>query len=287
MQLNMLFGEDDLRGLRSVLLFVADSLRWDSFQRAHTPTLDKFASRQQRRMSYASWTQPSHSCLLAGLLPHPNIAGSRAAEIYALDVQLWRHALARQTPQVSELYPHLCLAQFANDHGWNTVASVAMPVLNESTSFSRGFNEYSLSPQGGNTATQICGLAPFLSDERDFVFINAGETHYPYLLPREAMPRISGIRGAALGLAEAYTLSKADQSEFTPELLNDMHASQIAGLERIDKRLCMLIDRLRKPLLLVFVSDHGELFGEDGFVGHGPFFHRALFDVPLAAGVIR
>jgi arylsulfatase A-like enzyme len=287
MRLSMLFEEDELRDLRSVLLFVADSLRWDSFQRAHTPTLDRFAARQERRMSYASWTQPSHACILAGLLPHPNIVGSRAAEIYALDIQLWGHALGKNAEPASELYPHLCLAQFARDHGWNTVASVAMPVLNESTSFSRGFSEYSLSPQGGSIATQTIGLTPLLSDERDFVFVNAGETHYPYLLPRESMPRISGFRGAATGLVGTYTPSKADEPEFTAELLREMHASQVAGLERLDKDISVLVDRLRKPLLLIFVSDHGELFGEDGFVGHGPFFHRLLFDVPLAAGVIR
>ena len=60
-----------------------------------------------------------------------------------------------------------------------------------------------------------------------------------------------------------------------------------AGLELVDKHLRSLIDCLAKPLLFIFVSDHGELFGEDGFVGHGPFFHRMLFDVPLAVGVVR
>jgi Sulfatase len=282
-----LFRDDDLRDIRSIVFFVADSLRWDSFQSAHTPVLDRLAPRQERRLSYASWTQPSHACLLSGLLPHANVAGSRAADVYSNDFRLWGRALAGKGESGSELYPHLSLAQFARDKGWHTVASVAMPVLNENTSFSRGFHEYDLSPEGGSIETQTIALAPLLSGERDFVFINVGETHYPYLLPSETMPRLSGIRGATTSLAGSCGSTTAQHSEFTPELLSEMHASQIAGLECIDKHLAGLVACLRKPLLLLFVSDHGELFGEDGFVGHGPFFHRLLFEVPLAAGVIR
>jgi len=282
-----LFRDDDLHDIRSVVFFVADSLRWDSFQSARTPVLDRLAPRQERRISYASWTQPSHACLLSGLLPHPNVAGSRAADIYSNDFRLWGRALAGKGECGSELYPHLSLAQFANDKGWHTMASVAMPVLNENTSFSRGFHEYHLSPEGGSIETQTIALAPLLSGERDFVFINVAETHYPYLLPSETMPRLSGIRGATTSLARSCGLTTTQHSEFTPELLSEMHASQIAGLEYIDKHINGLVDCLRKPLLLIFVSDHGELFGEDGFIGHGPFFHRLLFEVPLAAGVIR
>jgi arylsulfatase A-like enzyme len=285
--LTELFRDDDLRDIRSIVFFVADSLRWDSFERARTPVLDRFAPRQERRVSYASWTQPSHACLFSGLLPHANIAGSRAADVYSNDFRLWGRVLAGKGESGSELYPHLSLAQFARNKGWHTIASVAMPVLNESTSFSRGFHEYTLSPQGGSIETQTIALAPLLSGERDFIFINVGETHYPYLLPSESVPRLSGIRGATTNLAGPCGSTTAQDSEFTPELLSEMHASQIAGLERIDKHLDGFIAGLRKPLLLIFVSDHGELFGEDGYVGHGPFFHRLLFEVPLAAGVIR
>jgi hypothetical protein len=280
-------SDDNLRGLRSVLFFVSDSLRWDSFERAQTPTIARFAPHQEQRVSYASWTQPSHACLLSGLFPHANVAGSRAADVYANDFGFWAQALTEKAELGSELYPHMCLPRFAQDHGWRPIASVAMPVLNECTSFSRGFDQYLLSPQGGNMGTQISEIVPSLSGDRDLLFMNVGETHYPYLLPRETMPRISGVRGAAASLASSPNRGRHEEFEFTAELLADMHASQIAGLEMVDKHLRDLIDCLAKPLLFIFVSDHGELFGEDGFVGHGPFFHRLLFEVPLALGVVR
>ena len=135
--------------------------------------------------------------------------------------------------------------------------------------------------------TQISEIVPMLSGDCDLLFMNVGETHYPYLLPRETMPRISGVRGAAASLASSAGRRHQEEFEFTAELLAEMHASQIAGLEMVDKHMRDLIDCLAKPLLFIFVSDHGELFGEDGFVGHGPFFHRVLFEVPLALGVVR
>ncbi len=278
--------DSSLQDIRSVLFFVSDSLRWDSFQRACTSCLARCAPRQERRVSYASWTQPSHACLLSGLLPHPNLPGSRAADVYAEDFAFWAQALTGKSELGAEIYPHLCLPQFAQDHGWHTTASVAMPVLNESTAFSRAFHQYSLSPRGGNIGTQISEVVASLSGDRNFLFMNVGETHYPFLLPRETMPRLSGIRGAAAALASSIA-QQDEPSVFTSELLAEMHASQVAGLEMVDKYLHSLIDCLAKPLLFVFASDHGELFGEDGYVGHGPFFHRVLFDVPLAVGVVK
>ena len=286
MIVSKLMRDHDLRNLGSVLFCVADSLRWDTFEAACRPTLNRYAPDQELRMSYATWTQPSHTCLLAGLLPHANFSGALAADIYTLDLQLWGRALAGRGEAGSGLYPQLCLAQFAREHGWNTSANVAMPVLNENTSFVRGFDHYSLSPHGSGIASQIEALIPLLSGKKDFVFINAGETHYPYMLPNETLPRISGFRGAANDLQRSPRSVHFGASTFSPELLREMHDSQRRGLERIDRDLSGLIACLAKPLLLIFASDHGELFGEDGLVGHGPFVHRLLFEVPLAVGVV-
>ena len=34
-------------------------------------------------------------------------------------------------------------------------------------------------------------------------------------------------------------------------------------------------------------SDHGELFGEGGWFGHGPVVHEKVFEVPLVEGLAR
>jgi hypothetical protein len=118
--------------------------------------------------------------------------------------------------------------------------------------------------------------------------VNAGETHYPYLMPRGSVPHLCGIRGAA----ESRTDASASQREtldclFERKTLQALHASQIEATTTLDRRLGYLLDILPKPIFLVFVSDHGELFGENGLFGHGPFFHKVLFEVPLAFGVVK
>ncbi len=37
--------------------------------------------------------------------------------------------------------------------------------------------------------------------------------------------------------------------------------------------------------LVVITSDHGELFGEDDYFGHGPVMHRKCFEVPFVEGL--
>jgi arylsulfatase A-like enzyme len=37
---------------------------------------------------------------------------------------------------------------------------------------------------------------------------------------------------------------------------------------------------------ITVTSDHGELFGEDGYFGHGPIFHEKVFEVPFLEGMV-
>jgi len=38
---------------------------------------------------------------------------------------------------------------------------------------------------------------------------------------------------------------------------------------------------------IVVTADHGELFGELGYFGHGPIMHDKVFEVPYLEGKIR
>jgi len=37
---------------------------------------------------------------------------------------------------------------------------------------------------------------------------------------------------------------------------------------------------------IVVTSDHGELFGEDGYFGHGPIAHEKVLEVPFVEGLV-
>ena len=48
-----------------------------------------------------------------------------------------------------------------------------------------------------------------------------------------------------------------------------------------------LFDLLPSGTYVTITADHGELFGEDGYVGHGPIQHDKVFEVPFVEGRLR
>ena len=48
-----------------------------------------------------------------------------------------------------------------------------------------------------------------------------------------------------------------------------------------------LFDIVPENTYITVTSDHGELFGEEGYFGHGPVFHEKVFQVPFVEGRIR
>jgi arylsulfatase A-like enzyme len=45
-----------------------------------------------------------------------------------------------------------------------------------------------------------------------------------------------------------------------------------------------LFDRVPDDTWLIVTSDHGELFGEDRYFGHGPIQHPKVLEVPYVEG---
>ncbi|WP_406455768.1 hypothetical protein OG782_28720 [Streptomyces sp. NBC_00876] len=277
----------DTGQVRTVLVVVLDSLRWDSFQEARTPVIDEVCSFTEQRMSYASWTLPSHSCLFSGLLPWRPEPGRAAAATYRDDFLFWSHLLTGDGKHAGNFHPTMSLAGMAEECGWSAHARVSMPVLRPEAGLRHGFPDYVLSPQGSGLGAQVSSIR--LADDRpNLVFINAAETHYPFMLPKSRLPRLPGAHGVAgrdlaagsTGPSDGYLLTFSDDDYL------EMKAAQIRAVEVADRRLGAVIEQLPKPLAVVVTADHGELFGEDGMFGHGPYFHPALFQVPLTMGVV-
>lgn len=274
--------------MRTVLFVVLDSLRWDSFQFAHTPVIDDACNLSEERTSYASWTLPSHACLFSGLLPFRSEPGFAAAATYRSDFLFWSQAFTGDTARASAIFPGMSVAAMAERCGWAAHARVSMPVLSPESGPRYGFPNYELSPQGAGLGAQVSSIR-LAGDRPNFIFINAGETHYPYMLPNSRLPRLPGAHGvASRDLASGVNVSNHDyRLMFSDDDFSEMAKAQIRAVEIADHRIGVVIDTLPRPLMLVVTSDHGELFGEGGMFGHGPFFHPALFQVPLAVGVLQ
>jgi arylsulfatase A-like enzyme len=116
-----------------------------------------------------------------------------------------------------------------------------------------------------------------------FLFINLMQAHDRYN-PPDTVRRELGIGDARIGVDmwRYYTgESRVGPEEFP--LLSSLYAGEIYFLDRC---LGAFIDFLRnrpswEETLVIIVSDHGEMLGEHGVLGHLTGLFRELIDVPM------
>ncbi len=59
------------------------------------------------------------------------------------------------------------------------------------------------------------------------------------------------------------------------------------GVEHVDGLIGELFDIAPRNTHFIITADHGELFGEGGYFGHGPIMHEKCFEVPFLEGRVR
>jgi Sulfatase len=276
------------------ILIVFDSCRYDSFQRARPRTMKKLGP-IERRWSYASWTSPSHFNLLMGLLPHASPKHVFASEYYTKDFFKYNERLGVRDIEFKSLVPKLYLPAFLKESlGYRTHAMVSLPVLNPHTILNHGFDSYELMPRHNDMRAMLAGLA-FSEERPSFYLLNVGETHYPYALPGEPpdhWPRISGVHGVFKHLDDHIVGGKlktrrGDGKMFDQAKLDALRRRQVDAVRYLDRVIEELFDLVPRNTYITITSDHGELFGEGGYFGHGPIQHNKVFEVFLVEGKLR
>ena len=247
----------------------------------------------QRRWSYASWTAPSHHNLLMGLLPHASPTRVYASDYYREDLARYTERLGVADMEFRALLPQLHLPTFLRDTlGYRTGAMVSMPVLNPQTTINVGFDHFELMPVHNDMAAMVDRLR-FDGDRPWFHLLNVGETHYPYATPDEdpsEWPRISGVHGVFKHLDDHVVggaLEADAQGFFDDEALDRLRRRQVRAAGHVDGVLGHLFDVVPERTWVVVTSDHGELFGEGGYFGHGPINHDKVLEVPFVEGRLR
>ena len=272
-------------GARSLVVVVLDSLRFDAWQAAEVPHLDALGT-VERRYSYASWTAPSHYNLLTGLLPHASPTKVYASALYREEYARYAERLGVAGIGFDGLLPGLWLPEYLRDDlGFRTHALVSMPVLNPATGINRAFDSYELMASHHDLPGMVDRVR--VEPERpSFWMLNVGETHYPFSFADDdpsRWPRISGVHGVVKHLDDDAT---PDIDWFTPGEMSELRQRQIAALEFCDRQLGRLFDSLPDGTWVVVTSDHGELFGEGGYFGHGPINHEKVLEVPFVEGSV-
>jgi arylsulfatase A-like enzyme len=124
--------------------------------------------------------------------------------------------------------------------------------------------------------------------------LNVGETHYPYARPNEdssMWPRISGVNGVFKKMGEQIDPENPDFKEtfqfFDAEKMEQLRQRQIDTVRYLDGVFEQLYDLVPRNTHIIVTADHGELFGEQGYFGHGPIMHEKCFEVPYLEGKLR
>ena len=271
---------------RNLVVVILDSLRHDVAETAATPQLDRLG-RLEKRWSYASWTAPSHYNLLMGLLPHESPVGVYASDYYQQDYLKYAERLQVPDMEFKKLLPSLWLPTYLHDVlGYATHARVSMPVLNQTTPINRGFDSFRLMPKHNDMAAMLDDLRFAEMTGPFYALLNVGETHYPYALPDEdpsEWPVISGVHGV-LKRVDDDAVDKAEF--FDSAAMERLRARQQRATEYVDGVIGRLFTELPDNTWVVVTADHGELFGEGGYFGHGPIAHEKVHEVPFWEGLV-
>ncbi len=276
------------------IIVILDSCRYDAFMSAEPKVITKLG-KVEKRYTYASWTAPSHYNLLIGLLPHTTPPHVYASEYYTEDFFNYNKRLGAKEIAFEKMVPGLWFPGFLrNTLGYATHARVSLPVLNPKTGINRDFDSFQLMEKHNDMASMLPTMT-FGTDRPSFFMLNVGETHYPYAKPDEdssMWPRISGVNGVFKKLNEE--VGDTDNPNFKETFqffdqakLDQLRERQIDTVRYLDGVFEKLYDMVPPKTHIIVTADHGELFGELGYFGHGPIMHEKVFEVPYVEGRIR
>jgi hypothetical protein len=257
--MNRIVGSHDL------VWIVLDSLRHDiagqEMAAGRTPNFAKlFPAGWERRHSPASFTFPAHQAFFAGFLPTPADPAADQERLFATYFEgsstAGRHTcLFRDADIVSGLsrrdYHTICIGGvgFFNRR---TPLSRVLPGYFAESHWSRETGVTSRDSPVAQFELAARRLSEIADGQRAFLFINISAIHRPN---------------------RHYITGKKDDDAET-------HA---AALRHVDASLPLLTDALarRGPAHVLAFSDHGTLYGEDGFSGHR-VGHPDVYTVPYA-----
>ena len=281
---------------KNFIIIILDSCRWDSFMAAEPKIITKLG-KPEKRFTYASWTAPSHYNLLTGLLPHSTPSHVYASDYYKEDFFNYNERLGAKGIEFGKMVPALWFpGLLRNTLGYKTHARVSLPVLNPKTGINRDFDSFQLMDSHNDMAAMLPTME-FTDERPSFYLMNVGETHYPYATPDEKendWPRISGVNGVFKKLdsqidKQGNLINEKDAPQFfDQDKLDQLRERQVDTVRYLDQNVFeQLYDTVPKNTTIIVTADHGELFGEEGYFGHGPIMHDKCFEVPYVEGQIR
>ena len=246
-----------------IVLVSLDAVRPDHLScyghpRPTSPAIDRLAAEGvlfERCLAQAPWTLPSHMSLFTSLLPTDNCVDC-----------------------LNTILPSglTTLAEVLAAEGYETAALVNDGQMRAHWGFDRGFatwREFAADTPAG-AADQLTDRAlEWLAAPRPagpfLLFLHYYDAHDPYEAPLEWRRRF-GVEITGPQARQACFAHRAPgQGPAPPAVVRQLKAAYDAEIAGMDHELGRLFAALSPETLVVVFSDHGECFGEHGWMLHG------------------
>ncbi len=255
-------------GSHDIVFLTLDTLRFDvardSFQRGLTPNFARlFPGGWEMRHTPGSFTYAAHHAFFAGFLPTP------ASPPWPQRLFAARFAGSETTGAETCVFEEADLVQGLRARGYHTICIGGVGFFNK--------------------LTPLSDTLPKLFDEshwsRELGVTHPDSTRLQFELARSRLGELPASRRVFLFI----NLSAIHQPNchYLPGAAHDTLESHAAALRYVDAQLPVLVEAItrRSDTMLIACSDHGTLYGEDGFSGHR-VGHPAVWTVPYAETII-
>ncbi|MFQ5743974.1 MAG: sulfatase, partial [Acidobacteriota bacterium] len=268
----------------NVVLISIDTLRADhlgcyGYPRNTSPSIDEFSSESVRfatTITHATSTLRSHASILTSLLPFQH-----------------RAIRSKDSPLPPEA---LTLAEILRDRGYETAAFTGGGQMDPVYGLDQGFNSYVSEPASPLPANVDKAIS-WLDKNRGknfFLFLHTYEVHAPYEPQKrfldlfEENNHSSLPRNISADLIRQINLKLFGVSAVNREDIQRIVNAYDAEIRSVDEAFARFKHYLQDSglydrLLIVFLADHGEDFGEHGTVGMHP---QSLYDEVLKVPLI-
>jgi arylsulfatase A-like enzyme len=274
------------------LIFISiDTLRRDAVsvyngKRESTPHLDDIAKECvvfDDAIAASNNTGPSHASMFTGV----------SAAV---------HGVLNTQKKAPQLIPRTLptIAERLKERGYKTFARADGGYLASFLGFNRGFDSFDSTYNGltRKIPAFLAWLDELKNREPFFAFLHTYEVHSPYISNRqrfeaalrgfeetEVARRVRMIANSADWLETGNSLFTDWRRSFTSDDFRALHSLYAACVEMMDANIGLLYNELKSRgvldrAMVVFVSDHGEQFGEHGDVQHEEAYDE-LLRVPL------
>jgi arylsulfatase A-like enzyme len=306
---------------RNIVLLIADSLRYDSVHAggdARLPYITANGATFTQARSGGCWTLPATASLFTGLMPHEHGADAQTRGLHTDVVTLAERMKARGYRTIHITANVATTEVFGLDRGfdemhriWQLIPAhyqkihellvlVGKPRLRKqilTTDFVMG--KLSEDIEAGkvwlqSTNEDVFALArqKLAEAEKDgqpcFLFLNLMETHFPYHIDETFSFMEDGIVGKMQEIVALYHLVNqtwltTGEQPIDPKMMVRLKERQRRAWARLAPRVDAFVQEMHghKDTTVVFGSDHGDNFGEQGWAYHFSNVTDAGNRVPL------